>query len=94
VFKVETIGDCYVAVTGVPEVQVDHAVVMAKFATECLLKLRHVLSKMGEKYGEETLELTMRIGSYNKRGGTAVVVNMNVITKFPPFVCPLLYRYS
>jgi class 3 adenylate cyclase len=65
VFKVETIGDCYVAVTGVPEPQVDHAVIMAKFSTECLLKLRHVLSKMAEQFGKDTLELNMRIGRYN-----------------------------
>ena len=34
VFKVETVGDCYVAVTGLPEPQKDHAVVMARFARD------------------------------------------------------------
>ena len=34
-FKVETVGDCYVAVTGCPEPMKDHALVMARFAWEC-----------------------------------------------------------
>jgi class 3 adenylate cyclase len=33
VFKVETIGDCYMAVTRLSEPQDDHAVSMARFAT-------------------------------------------------------------
>jgi class 3 adenylate cyclase len=36
IFKVETVGDCYVAVTGLTEVRKDHAVAMARFAHECL----------------------------------------------------------
>jgi len=38
---------------------------MSKFATECLLKLRQVLSKIGDKFGEGTLELNMRIGIHS-----------------------------
>ena len=35
VFKVETIGDCYVACCGLPDPQPDHAVIMARFARAC-----------------------------------------------------------
>jgi class 3 adenylate cyclase len=45
--QVETIGDCYVAVAGLPDPRPDHAVVMARFAQECLIKM-NVLTKQLE----------------------------------------------
>ena len=36
VFKVETIGDSYVACAGVPEADAAHAVKMARFAYDCV----------------------------------------------------------
>lgn len=59
VFKVETIGDCYMAVTGVPQAQSDHAVIMAKFAHDCLTKLKDVLIELENLLGEGTTSLTM-----------------------------------
>ena len=64
VFKVETIGDCYVAVTGVPEPRKDHAVIMAKFARDMLEALEEELLKLELVLGKETSNLAMRVGKY------------------------------
>ena len=65
VFKVETIGDCYMAVTGVPKFQPDHATIMAKFARDSLLRIRTVLAMLVDTLGPDTIELSMRIGLHS-----------------------------
>ncbi|GKY99150.1 hypothetical protein MPSEU_000870500 [Mayamaea pseudoterrestris] len=65
VFKVETIGDCYVAVTGVPEPQKDHAVIMCRFARDILSRSRVLMKRLETTLGPDTGELDMRVGIHS-----------------------------
>jgi class 3 adenylate cyclase len=65
VFKVETVGDCYVAVAGLPDPRKDHAIVMARFARECLSTLSRLLRDLEKSLGPDTADLAMRVGLHS-----------------------------
>ena len=53
------------AATGLPEKRKDHAVLMARFAKDCLRKMLHVVRKLEIRLGPDTAELGMRIGIHS-----------------------------
>eukprot|EP00980_Cylindrotheca_fusiformis_P000897 scaffold238_cov95-Cylindrotheca_fusiformis.AAC.3 len=62
IFKVETVGDCYVAAAGLPEPVDNHAVVACEFALDCLKKMRESTIKLEISLGPDTADLALRIG--------------------------------
>jgi class 3 adenylate cyclase len=65
VFKVETIGDCYVACAGLPEPDENHAEVVCKFAMECRVKMNSVVRRLEVVLGPDTSDLAMRFGIHS-----------------------------
>eukprot|EP00980_Cylindrotheca_fusiformis_P017448 scaffold5439_cov132-Cylindrotheca_fusiformis.AAC.7 len=65
VFKVETVGDCYVAVCGLPEPRFDHAVVMARFAAECVMEMADQVRALEVELGPDTADLGIRVGLHS-----------------------------
>eukprot|EP00980_Cylindrotheca_fusiformis_P017450 scaffold5439_cov132-Cylindrotheca_fusiformis.AAC.9 len=65
VFKVETVGDCYVAVCGLPEPRFDHAIVMSRFAAECVLKMADQVQALEVELGPDTADLGIRVGLHS-----------------------------
>ena len=57
-----------VAVTGIPERQVDHAAIMVRFARDCMQKLGQLTVELAATLGEDTANLKMRVGLHSGPG--------------------------
>eukprot|EP00980_Cylindrotheca_fusiformis_P013962 scaffold3628_cov112-Cylindrotheca_fusiformis.AAC.4 len=73
VFKVETVGDCYVAVAGLPEPDKDHAMAVCRFARDCVKTMKDTTLKLEVSLGPDTSELELRVG-----------VHRTILTVFHP----------
>eukprot|EP00980_Cylindrotheca_fusiformis_P000556 scaffold143_cov133-Cylindrotheca_fusiformis.AAC.1 len=62
VFKVETVGDCYVAVAGLPEPDKEHATTVCRFARDCVKTMKDVTRKLEMTLGPDTSDLDLRVG--------------------------------
>ncbi|KAL7576124.1 hypothetical protein ACA910_004788 [Epithemia clementina (nom. ined.)] len=65
VFKVETVGDCYVAVSGLPDPREDHAVVMVRFARSIMQRMYSLTRELEVTLGPDTGDLSLRIGIHS-----------------------------
>ena len=68
IFKVETVGDCYVAVAGLPEPRKDHALAMARFASDAMLAMQVIVKRLELTLGPDTGDLGFRIGLHSGVG--------------------------
>ncbi|EED92752.1 adenylate cyclase, partial [Thalassiosira pseudonana CCMP1335] len=64
IFKLGTIGDCYIAVTGIPDPIDDHATVLTQFAFDCRQKVEEVCAELDAE-GLDTSKLSMRFGIHS-----------------------------
>ena len=65
IFKVETVGDCYVAVAGLPDPMKDHALAITRFARDCLSVFHPLTRKLDVVLGPDTSDLSLRIGLHS-----------------------------
>mmetsp|Transcript_41802 Transcript_41802/g.100699 ORF Transcript_41802/g.100699 Transcript_41802/m.100699 type:complete len:1172 (+) Transcript_41802:71-3586(+) len=65
IFKLETVGDSYVAVAGIPEPIEEHAAVAVRFARDCMKKMKESVLKLEVTLGPDTADLDLRIGIHS-----------------------------
>jgi Adenylate and Guanylate cyclase catalytic domain len=63
----------YVAVTGLPQPQPTHALLMVKFARDILAKVPKVLKRLAPTLGPDTIGLAMRVGLHSGPVTTGVL---------------------
>jgi class 3 adenylate cyclase len=63
VYKLSTVGDCYIASAGVPYPRKDHAIELTQFAERCRLKANELLVRLNPKL--DTDNLGIRIGIHS-----------------------------
>jgi class 3 adenylate cyclase len=62
IYKIESSGDSYIAVCGAPQERQDHALRMARFATDCRDRSVEIMHNLDFELGLGTTNLYLRFG--------------------------------
>eukprot|EP00980_Cylindrotheca_fusiformis_P013752 scaffold3541_cov116-Cylindrotheca_fusiformis.AAC.5 len=73
VFKVETVGDCYVAVAGLPDPDKNHAATVCRFARDCVKTMKEITVKLEMTLGPDTSDLDLRVGIHSGQVTAGVI---------------------
>ena len=65
IFFHQTVGDCYVAAVGIPNRRREHAVVMCRFARDCMYAMWRLSKELEATLGPESGHLAMRMGIHS-----------------------------
>lgn len=86
-FGLTLCADCYVAVTGLPEPMKDHALVMARFARDCIEKMNDLTKKLEVALGPDTGDLCLRIGECRLLPNMCAVRRLTSSKRSPQWSC-------
>lgn len=65
VYKVETVGDCYVAVAGLPEPRKDHFIAAGRLAGDIVIRMGVITKQLETELGPDTADLGIRVGMHS-----------------------------
>lgn len=65
IYKVESVGDCYLAIAGAPKEKEDHAEAVCLYAASCLKRFTKLSQRLVVSLGPDTSELNLRIGIHS-----------------------------
>jgi len=83
--QVETIGDSYVAVCGLPNPNEKHALMMARFAQACLEKFSWLTKQLENRLGPDTGDLGLRVGLHSGPVTVSLSFEIKVFDCVPAF---------
>jgi Adenylate and Guanylate cyclase catalytic domain len=68
-----TIGDCYVAASGIPEPRTDHALAMARFAQDILQKCSIIVKQLEVSLGPDTAYVLIHRSVFSRFDNTLLL---------------------